>query len=33
MVAAQNDPEWVTNITTILQLGRKRSQKNNINQC
>jgi hypothetical protein len=33
MVAAQNDPEWVTNIITILQLGRKKNQKNNINQC
>lgn len=33
MVAAQNDPEWVTNIITILQLGRKKIQKNNINQC
>ena len=33
MVGAQNDPEWVTNIITILQLGRKRSQKNNIKQC
>jgi len=32
-VASQNDPEWLTNIITILQLGRKRSHKNNINQC
>jgi len=32
-VAAQNDSEWVINVSSVLNLGRKRSQKNNINQC
>jgi len=32
-VAAQNDPEWVINIITVLNLGRKRNHKTNINQC
>ncbi len=30
-VAAQNDSEWVINVSSVLNLGR--SQKNNINQC
>ena len=33
MVASQNDPEWVINIITVLNLGRKKNHKTNINQC
>jgi hypothetical protein len=32
-VASQNDPEWVINIIAVLNLGRKRTQNSNINQC
>jgi len=32
-VACQNDPEWVINIITVLNLGRKKNHKTNINQC
>lgn len=32
-VASQNDPEWIMNIITILELGRKKTKKTNINQC